>query len=251
MDLLTQIIIFISIGVFAGFMSGIFGIGGGSVRIPLLNFAGLNLINAYGINLAVIPISSFVGSLTHKKNIDFDKVRYVIVGGLIGSLLGALLTEIFSPLILAVIFFIISIITIIGIYFDKIFPKISEKLANSPNIRINLIGGTFILNLITGMRGGSGGSLFPSFLKMNGLDIHKAIATSLFATIFTASTAVFIYWYRGNIDLLPAFLVIIGSMIGVRIGSNMSLKAKPFWLEVGLSVLVIFLSLLTVFKAIF
>ncbi|MBW2649347.1 MAG: sulfite exporter TauE/SafE family protein, partial [Deltaproteobacteria bacterium] len=38
---LDQIIIFFLIGLFAGCMSGIFGIGGGGIRIPLLNLAGL------------------------------------------------------------------------------------------------------------------------------------------------------------------------------------------------------------------
>jgi uncharacterized membrane protein YfcA len=41
MPQITLIIIYICISLFAGFMSGMFGIGGGAVRIPLLNLAGL------------------------------------------------------------------------------------------------------------------------------------------------------------------------------------------------------------------
>lgn len=109
--------------------------------------------------------------------------------------------------------------------------------------------GTFFLNLITGMRGGSGGSLFPVFLKMMTLDIHKAIATSLFATIFTAVAGMIVYWHRGDILLMPALVVIIGSMVGARIGSLISLRTKPVWLEIGLSILVMILSLITLCKA--
>jgi len=66
---LSEFVIYLCIGLLAGFMSGMFGIGGGSVRIPLLNLAGLPLISAFGINLFVIPFSSFVGVLRHRKNI--------------------------------------------------------------------------------------------------------------------------------------------------------------------------------------
>ena len=99
------------------------------------------------------------------------------------------------------------------------------------------------------MRGGSGGSLFTPFLRMMKLEIHNAIATSLFVTIFTASAGVIIFWYRSDIVLFPALVVVIGSIIGARLGSIISLKTKPNWLEIGLSVFVIFLALITVYKA--
>lgn len=241
MDLITYFLVFTLIGFTTGVMSGMFGIGGGSVRIPLLNLAGLRLITSYGINLVVIPISSFVGSFSQRENINWKIARYVILGGTFGSFIGALLTGLISLLALAAIFLIMSIVTIIGIYFDRFFPKVSEKIVDSSHLRRNIVIGTFSLNFITGMRGGSGGSLFPSFLRMMKLDIHKAIATSLFATIFTALTAVGIYWYRGDIEVLPAIAVIIGSMTGARAGSGLSLKTKPMWLEAGLAVLICFL----------
>ena len=58
------------IGLFAGFASGMFGIGGGSIRTPLLNLLGMDLIFAFGINLFVIPFSSSMGAFSHRKNIE-------------------------------------------------------------------------------------------------------------------------------------------------------------------------------------
>ena len=242
----TQIIIFFAIGLLAGFMSGMFGIGGGSVRIPLLNLIGLPLLTAFAINLFVIPFASGVGAISHKKNIDYKISLHVILGGTLGSLVGAFLTGLIPTLVLATIFVIISLITIVGVYLDRIAPKLSQRI--SPSAK-NIVSGSFCLNLITGMRGGSGGSLFPPFLRAMHLDIHKAIATSLFVTIFTALAATIIYWHRGNIFWLPALFVLIGSMIGARVGSKLSLKTKPWWLEIGLSVLIVILALLTVYKA--
>jgi len=244
---ITSIFIYLCIGLIAGLMSGVFGIGGGSVRIPLLNFAGLPLITAFGINLFVIPFSSLVGAITHRKNINKKIAPYVIIGGTLGSITGAFLAGLISNLALAILFAITAIITVLAIYLDKIAPMLSKKI--NPN-RYIIIGFSFFLNLITGLRGGSGGSLFPPFLRAMKLDIHKAIATSLFVTIFTAFFAIIIYWHRGNIIWLPALSVLVGSIVGARVGSKISLKAKPKWLEIGLSVLIIILALLTIYKAV-
>lgn len=239
-------IIYLLIGLFAGFMSGMFGIGGGSIRIPLLNLAGLPLLNAFGINLLVIPFSSMVGAISQRKNIDKKVALYVIIGGTLGSITGAFWVGLISSLYLAILFVIVSILTVFGIYLDRIIPKFYQKINPHPSI---LIGGSFFLNIITGMRGGSGGSLFPSFLKTMKLNIHKAVATSLFVTMFTATAATAIYWHRGNIIWIPALFVLIGSMIGARVGSKVSLKTKPLWLEIGLTVLVIILAFAVIYKA--
>ena len=239
-------IIYLLIGLFAGFMSGMFGIGGGSIRIPLLNLAGLPLLNAFGINLLVIPFSSMVGAISQRKNIDKKVALYVIIGGTLGSITGAFGVGLISSLYLAILFVIVSILTVFGIYLDRIIPKFYQKINPHPSI---LIGGSFLLNIITGMRGGSGGSLFPSFLKTMKLNIHKAVATSLFVTMFTATAATAIYWHRGNIIWIPALFVLIGSMIGARVGSKVSLKTKPLGLEIGLTVLIIILAFAVIYKA--
>ncbi|MFO7979881.1 MAG: sulfite exporter TauE/SafE family protein [Candidatus Aminicenantes bacterium] len=233
------------IGIAAGFMSGMFGIGGGSIRTPLLYVAGLPLLSAFGINLLVIPFSSLIGAISHRKNINWKLAPYVVMGGAFGSVIGAFLAGLIPTLVLAIIFVVISLLTVSGIYLDRMAPKLAQKI--NPNAK-NMVGGTFFLNLLTGMRGGSGGSLFPPFLRAMRLDMREAIATSLFATIFTATAAVIIYWYRGDIPWLPALAVIIGSTAGARIGSLASLRTKPAWLEIGLSILVVILALIVLFK---
>ena len=241
-----QMALYAGVGFTAGLMSGIFGIGGGSIRIPLLNVCGMPLLNAFAVNMLVIPFAQSVGAYTHRKNIDKNIALYAVIGGVLGSIAGAMFTGLCSTLMLSSIFVAVALLTIVGLYLDRIFPKLSQRL--TPSLK-NIVLGAFVLNLITGMRGGSGGSLFPPFLKAMHLEIHKAIATSLFVTIFTASAAVIIYWNRGNIPWLSALSVLIGSIIGARIGSKISLKTEPFWLKIGLSIVVISLASLTVYKA--
>ncbi len=73
---------------------------------------------------------------------------------------GAFLVGIVQTLVLAIIFVIITFITVSGIYMDKIAPKISKRIR--PNFW-SIFLGTLCLNIITGMRGRSGGSLFSPF----------------------------------------------------------------------------------------
>jgi len=245
MDL--SLIIYLLIGIIAGFMSGMFGIGGGSIRTPLLILAGLSPLSAFAINLIVIPFSSLIGAVVHRRNLDVKTGLYVVIGGCLGSAVGALLVGIVSRTALAILFLTSSFVTILGMHLYRIAPRTYERIKPSPLI---IVMGAFILNLITGMRGGSGGSLFPPFLRIMKLNIRRAIATSLFSTMFTATVAVCIYWCRGNIIWLPAILTIIGSMIGARTGSRLSLKTKPKQLEVCLTVLILALTLIAVYKMI-
>jgi uncharacterized membrane protein YfcA len=246
MTYVTSIILYFLIGIFTGIMSGVFGIGGGAVRIPLLNLAGLPLLSAFGINLFVLPFASSIGALSHRKNVVAEIAVYIIIGGSVGSVIGAFSVGLIPTLILAVIFFSTALATVFGIYLDRIAPALYKKI--HPN-KMVMTAAPFFLNLITGMRGGSGGSLLPSFLKTLKLNIHQAIATSLFVTMFTSFAAMLVYWHRGNIVWLPAITVLGGSLIGVRIGSKVSVKAKSRRLEIGLSVFVISLAFITVYKA--
>jgi uncharacterized membrane protein YfcA len=244
---IEQMILLTGIGLVAGFMSGLFGIAGGAVRIPLLNLVGIPLLSAFAINMFVIPLAQTTGAYAHRKNIDVSLASYVVIGGSIGSVTGAYFAGLVTNLALAMIFVGITILTISGIYLDRIAPKLYRAL--TPRLR-NLVFGAFILNLLAGLRGGSGGSLFPPFLRVMGLEIHNAIATSIFVTIFTGFAGMIVYWSRGDILWLPGSFVLAGSIAGVAAGSRVSLKTKPFLLEAGLSALVLILSLITLYKAI-
>ncbi len=247
MEPITQMIIYILIGLFAGFMSGMFGIGGGTVRIPLLNLAGLPLLSAFGTNFLVIPFASFVGAITQRRNIAKEIVIYAIIGGVLGEVIGAYSVGFIPTLILAVIFVTLCFIVAFGIHSSRIVPKLTQRIKPTKK---NIFGSSFFVSFITGLRGGSGGQIFPALFKSLGLDTHKAIATSLTVSIFTAFGAIPIYWHRGDIIWLPTFCVLIGSMAGARVGSKISLKTKPFWLEIGLTILVIILALVVLIKAI-
>ena len=122
-------------------MSGMFGIGGGTVRIPLLNLAGLPLLSAFGINFFVIPFSSLVGAMSQRKNIAKKIVTYAIVGGVVGEIIGAISVGFISTLILAIIFVTLCFIVAFGIHSGKIMPKFAQKVKPTKK---NIFGSSFL-----------------------------------------------------------------------------------------------------------
>ena len=110
--------------------------------------------------------------------------------------------------------------------------------------------GTLMFNTLTGMRGGSEGSLFVPLLRSVNVDMHRAISTALFAAIFTSLIGVSLYWTHLQLLLIYGLVVLIGSAIGSRIGSIFSLKTKPKWLEKGLTVVILVLALLPLLKVV-
>jgi uncharacterized membrane protein YfcA len=236
------------IGLVAGLGSGVFGIGGGSIRIPLLNLIGFSLISAYGMNLMAIPVSSLIGATSQRINIDRRLGTYMILGGSIGTILGTLIAFSLSTsaLVLALVFIIVSIISVIGMNLNHIAPMASERLRPS---FAALFSSSLAANTITGMRGGSEGSLFVPILRTFNVDMHRAIATALFAAIFTALVGVSLYWSQQQLLIFEGLVVLTTSGIGSRLGSMVSLKTKPRKLEIGLTIVIIILSVVPLMKA--
>lgn len=236
------------IGIVTGFLSGMLGIGGGSIRVPLLTLLGFSLIETFAINLFVIPFSSLFGAASHYEHLDSKLILTLAIGGCSGTALGIFIAFrlSFANLVLPIIFLVSSFITVIGLNLYKLSPKLSSKFR--PTI-LNVILGGFILNLITGLKGGSGGSLFPPYLRTLNVDMHRAIAVSLLATFFTSLTGTLFYAIQGFTYGSVSFLVAICSIIGVKIGSIVSLKSKPRFLEITLSVMVLILAGIPLIKA--
>jgi hypothetical protein len=91
--------IVLGVGLFSGVLSGLLGVGGGFVRMPLLVYAlGVPTHVAVGTDLFEIVISAGFGTLTHalKGNVDFSMALMMQMGAAFGAQLGAVATRFFS-----------------------------------------------------------------------------------------------------------------------------------------------------------
>ena len=101
---MTNLILCILLGIIAGFISGLIGIGGGVIIVPaLILFFGLSQHEAQGTTLALlVPPISILGAWTYYQRgyVDIGIAIYVCFGFLLGSLLGAKVATDLSTIIL-------------------------------------------------------------------------------------------------------------------------------------------------------
>ena len=181
--MIPQYILYVLIGLFTGFCGGMLGIGGGSIRIPLLVLAGMPLVNAFGTNMFAIPFSASMGAYVQRAHFDWSIAKRFTSGAMMGILISTFFVGVISDKILAIVFFIAAILTIFGLYLDKINRSLHERIRRTP---WNLFLGGFFSNLIIGLRGGAGGTLFaPS-------DRHLIVCCLLLFT--DCAVSLFLSW---------------------------------------------------------
>ena len=118
---MIQIILLLCIGLIAGIVSSMLGVGGGIILVPILIFVmKLDPHQAIGTSLAIIIPTVLVGALTHYKfgNVNVQLAIIIAIGAVIGAVLGAHVTEalpsIYLKKIFGVVLLIIAIKMIIG-----------------------------------------------------------------------------------------------------------------------------------------
>src|SRR4029453_15111318 len=89
-EMSANIFIFIAMGGAVGFLSGLFGVGGGFLMTPLLIFSGIPPAVAVGTEAAQIVASSVSGALAQwrRRNIDITMGLVLLTGGIVGSFFG-------------------------------------------------------------------------------------------------------------------------------------------------------------------
>ena len=96
----VNILLLLTMGAAVGFLSGLFGVGGGFLMTPLLIFAGVPPAVVVGTSASQIVASSVSGVLAHwsRGNVDFKMGLVLLVGGFLGSSFGVLLFTVLKQL---------------------------------------------------------------------------------------------------------------------------------------------------------
>lgn len=204
-------------GIITGFSSGFFGIGGGTILVPLLLATGFVMKEAVAISIMQMVFSSIYGSfLNAKKAKDVVKDGVILgIGGSIGGLLSGYIVPNVSNEFLQYLFIAILIFTIIKIFYS---PAIQTE-----NIQIR---NTYVLILIGAVIGilamsiGVGGSILltPILVGYLKYDLKAATALGLFFVIFSSIAGFISTSYHGQMLFVEGATVGIGSLIGVYFG---------------------------------
>lgn len=177
------VLAFISLGVFAGFMAGLLGIGGGGIMVPLLTSIFLaqgidpsNVVHlALGTSMATIVTTSFSSMRAHHANggVLWPIVKRMTPGVLIGTFLATFVAAQIPSLYLAIFFAVFMGYVSIQMFINK-KPSSSHQAASSLEL-LSVGGGIGAISALVSI---GGGSLTVPYLTWRNVDIKKAIGTS-------------------------------------------------------------------------
>lgn len=179
-----EIGIYILCGILSGLFSGMLGIGGGLVVVPLLLIIFeanaqipphhiMHIIVATSLSASIFTSFSSAIAQTKHKAVMWNIVKIMSPFIILGTIFGASLSPYFSSTFMRwiLIFFLVSVGT--QILFD-LSPKKSQKEFSNTFYRIS----AFIIGMFSSFVGLAGGSIFVPFLKYTLGNMHKAIGTS-------------------------------------------------------------------------
>jgi uncharacterized membrane protein YfcA len=242
--MVERIGVFALVGLASGFASGLFGIGGGIVRIPLFVYLlplfgvahSVMMHVAVGTSMALVLPSALAS--TRKQlalgNLDLSFFRTWAVGILIGVLIGTVLLPFASTELLQVIFALFMVT--VGVY--EGFLKDRLVIARAPPQGATKLGVASAIGCLAALTGTGGGTLATPILQAFSMRMEAAIATSsatgLVTGVVATIGAVVGGWHAlglpayslGYVDLaifaamMPT--IMIAAPVGVRVGHILS-----------------------------
>ncbi len=250
-----ELIIFLVIGAIAGFMAGIFGIGGGVIIVPILYLVfsqigyGPEVIMhlALGTSLATIIVTSTSSLLAHHKKggVIWPVFRNLAPGMVIGSFVGAGVAGVLSGTNLQLIIGAFLVWVAYTMFFAKPAKAQSEALPSTAK-QVGAGAGIGVASAIFGI---GGGSLTVPYLNHYGVVMQRAVGTSAACGLPIAVAGALGFMFFGMQDQvnLPnaigfvhiyAFLGIsIMSFFTAKLGAKAAHSLSPVMLKKCFSVL--------------
>ena len=272
-ELSVNIILLLSIGGVVGFLSGMFGLGGGFLMTPILIFMGIPTNVAVATSANQIVASSISGTIGYWRQglVDFKMGGVLLIGSFFGSILGV---WIFSRLVvlgqidtvISILYF--ALLTSIGLIMliessqvirDRVRRKTVKRKIHYHNwahklpfkmkfyksklyisaIPPIIIG--FVIGILSATMG-IGGTfiLIPAMIYFLGMPTSKVIGTSLFQIIFVTALVTLLHATTTfAVDAVLAFFLIIASVIGAQLGVLAANKLRGEEIRALLAIIVL------------
>lgn len=251
-ELSVNALVILGMGGGVGFLSGLFGVGGGFLMTPLLIFIGIPPAVAVGTEANQIVASSVSGVLAHWKrgNVDFKMGSMLLVGGVIGSSFGVWLFTFLRGLgqidLVIRLSYVVFLSIIGGLMLVESVRAMMRRKSQTPmrkhhhnwlhglpfkmrfrRSRLYIsallpIGVGFLVGLLAAIMGVGGGFVMvPAMIYLLGMPTSVVVGTSLFQIIFvTANVTVLQAVNNQTVDIVLALLLLIGGVIGAQFGAR-------------------------------
>ncbi len=274
----ANIFVFLGMGAAVGFLSGMFGVGGGFLMTPLLIFSGIPPAIAVGTEAAQIVASSVSGAIAQyqRKNVDIKLGVVLLSGGIVGSVIGVQLVKILRELGQFELFVSLTYVTFLGIIGTLMMIEslnTMRKAAAGKSVSMRRPGqhswihglplkmrfqrsklyisaippiliGAFVGMLGAIMGVGGGFVMVPAMIYILRVPTNVVVGTSLFQILFVTGATTILHAYQNHtVDIVLVMLLMIGGVIGAQFGTVAGEKLKGEQLRFLLAGLVLLVCL--------
>ena len=241
---------YFAVGAFIGILAALFGLGGGFLVVPTLNFLGVEIHHAVGTSSAAVVFTSLSSAVAYSRQgrIHYKAGLLLASTAVVGAYIGAWMTSFISAAQLKVIFGLALIVVAVRIYRKKTAEP-SEVRLEDVEINYGLVPlGGFFAGIASGLLGVGGGIINVPFLTYLGLPIHYAVATSSFAIVFTATAGALKHYAMGNVETQWLVLLVPGLIIGAQVGARIAKRTRADSLKRAFAVVMALLALRMILK---
>ena len=277
-ELSVNLFVLLAMGAAVGFLSGMFGVGGGFLITPLLIFYNIPPAIAVATGANQVIASSFSGALAHMKRgtLDFKLGTVLLGGGIVGSTVGIYVFTLLRSLgqldLFISLLYVVMLGTVGGLMLvesvnalrrarDGAAPTLKKpgqhnwihrlplkmrfrasKLFVSVIPVIGLGAGIGFLSSIMGVGGGF--IMVPALIYLLKVPTNVVVGTSLFQIIFVAAYTTIVHASTNyTVDVVLAFLLMIGGVAGAQYGVKAGQRLRGEQLRALLALLVLAVAL--------
>jgi uncharacterized membrane protein YfcA len=273
-----NILLLFGLGGAVGFLSGLFGVGGGFLMTPLLIMAGIPSTVAAASDSNQIVAASTSGSYAHYRlgNVDFKMGILLILGGILGGTMGVYLIKGLRAMGNADFVIKITYVVMLGLIGGYMFVESLQSMRKKPvetkrveaepgkvslynrmvqalpyqmhfeksgvtlSPLMPLILGVFVGILAAIMGVGGGFIMVPVMVYMLRMPMHVVVGTSLLQILFTCINVTIMQSYTNHtVDMVLAIILLLGSTLGAQFGVRLSRRLKADQLKILLASIVL------------
>jgi uncharacterized membrane protein YfcA len=273
----VNMFLLVGLGGLVGFLSGLFGVGGGFLLTPLLMMIGIppTVAAASGSNMIVAASTSGTVAHARGKTVDFKMGTLMLLGGLVGGTLGVPLIHYLRAMGEADFAIAVTYVVMLGsvggyMFYDSVRelrggvvkqwqetgprrPSRYARLVGSlpwkveftkSRIRLSafvpLVLGALVGVLAAIMGVGGGFIMVPVMVYLLRMPMHVVVGTSLFQILFTcANVTVMQAWMNHTVDFILALIMLFGSVVGAELGVRINRRLRAEQLKILLSTIVL------------
>jgi uncharacterized membrane protein YfcA len=278
-----HILLLLGMGGLVGFLSGLFGVGGGFLMTPLLIMLGIPPTVAAASDSNQIVAATVSGTYAHSRlgNVDFKMGVFLLIGGMIGGTIGVRIIRVLRHMgnadFLIKITYVVMLGSVGGYMFAESLQQIwrakggKEKLRKgeslivrvtkslpwlmrfeksgitlSPLVPLFLGGFMGMLAAIMGLGGGF--LMVPMMIYILRMPMHVVVGTNLFQEVFMCANVTIMQCIMNHtVDLVLALVLLLGSTVGAQVGARVNARLEADQLKILLASIILLVMLKMLF----